>query len=185
MEGGDDARMGKLLPSLGIAAAVAGALEVSVLQDTLAFLAPILVIVAAVFLFPERSSIGLWGGIALIAIALVAEAGLIGSINFKDKGLDLGISPDIGRALAVTACVGVPVVISLARRLLVQPGYLALACWIAAALAVLLAFVGMDNLTNQLHPWSLAVTILALATMAPMFPLLSADPDADPVAPRA
>ena len=169
--------MGKLLPSLGIACSVLAMLAALVFLEPANFLLPLVVLVAAVLMFPERNPTGIFGGIAALALALVALAGLMTNIKIKAFEQGFGIPIEVGRALAVAAALSVPVAITLSRWDLVTPPWLSFAGIGAAALAVVFAFVARDLLPKTADPMTAVVGLLALASMAPMVPLLGADED--------
>jgi hypothetical protein len=175
--------MGKLLPILGIACAVLGLLAALVLVGAATMLVPVVAIVAAVLLFPERSPTGIFAGLAVLALSLVALAGLVSSVNIRGAALEFGIPVDVATALAVCAAVAVPLAVTLSRWDLVAPAWLAWVGVAAAGLAVVLAFVARDQLPHSFSPLPALVGLASLATMAPMIPLLRMDEDGPRAAP--
>ena len=171
--------MEKGLAVVGLVCSVTALLAAMVLVQPAAFLIPVVVIVASVFLFPQRGGWGLLFGMVLLAIGLVVAAGLSSSISTKDSSFSLGIPVTTATALSVAApLVGVAFIV------LVRRDQLAMWAWAGtfavAALAILLAFINREQLVNQSDKLTLLVGGLCLATVTPFVLLLMRRDDDEP-----
>lgn len=168
--------MAKTLAVLGIAGAVMAALALLVLANLALLLVPLFAIGAAIFVMREANPMAKAIGIVTILLSIIAVLGLIGSVSLKGGGgTSFGISVDVGVALAVLAALMIPVAVSLLRRDEIEPEWLAMAGLGAAALCVILAFVGLNGITNHATGLTLTAGILALVAISPSIGLLRSD----------
>jgi len=165
--------MSKALPSAGIVGAVTALLSALVLVDGASFLvAPVALGCAIVFVL-EKSRTGILSALVVVALTAVATMGLMESITREGgETTDFGMSHETGRAFAVAASLAIAAAVTACRWNEVRPGYLRYLGLGAAALATLIAFANRDTLLHQQDTLTLLVGALALATTAPLIPLL-------------
>ena len=166
--------MAKALPVMGIIGSVTAALTTSIfVPDSLPGFLPIPVaLVGAGILFGQRTWQGVASASAILLLAIVASLGLIGFVSTENGGLDLGVRGDVGRVLAILACLSLPIAAMWLRCEVAEPRWLAYGSAGVAALAFLLVAFNAADIADQSNLIILFAAVLALAPVAGMIPLL-------------
>jgi hypothetical protein len=172
--------MGKALPILGIIGAVFAALAVMVLVNGAVFVVIPLTLVGSIVLLAQRNVPGAIAGLLVLGLTVLAALGLAGSVTTKKGSSDFGISEEMGRVLAVIACLAVPAAAIGVRWGEAEPAWLAYVGLAGAVLAVILALAGQHHLAEQNHPLTLVAGAVALVPVAGMVGLLRAAPAVQP-----
>lgn len=174
--------MAKALPVMGIVGSVTASLTASIfVPDSLPGFLPVFVAwTGAGFLFAQRSWQGVVAASTVLVISFVAALGLVGFVSTENGGLELGVSGEVGRTLAILACLAIPGAALWLRWDDAEPRWLAYASAASAVVAVLLVAVNADSIADQSNVAILAAAVLALASLAGMVPLLRAEPPAVP-----
>ena len=169
--------MGKGLAIVGIIASITATLAMLVLATEFAaalLVLPVLV-AGSVFLVLERNVGGAIAGLLVLALAVVAALGLMGSVTTEDGGTtDFGFSERSGRLLAVAGCLAIPLAAIAVRWPAIEPQSLAYVGIFCAAVGFLLAILRRDHLVDQGDLITVASGLLPLGAIASMVGILRA-----------
>ena len=162
--------MGKGLAVVGILASVAATLAMLVLATEFAaalLVLPVL-IAGSILLVLERTVPGAIAGLLVLALAVVAALGMMGSVTTEEGSTDFGFSEASGRVMAIAGCLAIPLAVIVVRWGAIEPPALAYVGIFCAALAFLLAVVRRDSLVDQSDLLTVASGLLPLGAIVSM-----------------
>lgn len=161
--------MGKGLAIMGIIASIAAMLSILVFVGAAVFLVLPVIVTGSIILVLQKNVAGAIAGLLVLALAVVASLGLMGSVTTEDGGeTDFGFSEEAGRLLAIAGCLAIPLAAIVVRWSRIEPQALAFVGIVCAAVAFLLAAVRPDQLVNQDDLLTLATGLLPLGTIVSM-----------------
>jgi hypothetical protein len=162
--------MGKGLAVVGILASVAATLAMLVLATEFAaalLVLPVL-IAGSILLVLERNVAGAIAGLLVLALAVVAALGMMGSVTTDDGTTDFGFSETSGRVMAIAGCLAIPLAAIVVRWHALEPQPLAYVGIFCLAVAFLLAVVRRDSLVDQSDLLTVASGLLPLGAIVSM-----------------
>lgn len=161
--------MGKGLAIVGIVASVAATLTILVFVGAAVFLVLPVIVAGSIVLVMQRNVAGAIAGLLVLALAVVAALGLVGSVTTESGGTtDFGFSEQSGRLMAIAGCLAIPLAAIVVRWHAIEPQSLAYVGIFCAFVGFLLAVARRDALVDQSDFLTVAMGLLPLGAIVSM-----------------